>query len=71
MIKFIERMFCKHHWELNRWHRCHGPSGMELPMIESEYICTKCGKIRYRDDSIKLTGAYNAICKEYERRIKQ
>lgn len=70
MIEFIKRLFCKHHYELNRWHICHDPNGNDPAMIEAEWIYTKCGKVRYSDDTAGSYWAYSSICKEYERRIK-
>lgn len=71
MINILKKIFCKHRRvELNRWHRCHGPNGNDPLIIEAEYICRDCGKVVYKDDSIKFLRAYEAICKEYERRIK-
>ena len=71
MPKFLKRLFCKHtRISLNRWHRCHGPNGMDPPMIEAEYICKNCGKVIYIDDPINLLGAYESTCKEYERKIQ-
>lgn len=71
IIKNIKcKLFCEHHYELNRWHRCHGPNAMDPPMIEAEYICVKCGKIRYYHDSIENEEIYKSICDAYERRIK-
>lgn len=71
MLNFLKRLFCKHkRVVLNRWHISHGPNGNDPAMIEAEYICVKCGKLIYRDDSIKFLGAYKSICKEYERRLK-
>lgn len=71
MIKFFKQLFCRHcSIELNRWHICHGPNGMDPPKIEAEYLCKRCGKIVYRYDSIRHINAYKALCPQYERRIK-
>lgn len=70
MLKLLKRLFCRHQYELNRWHVCHGPNGNDPSMIEEEAICVKCGKLRYRDWPIKFIGAYAEVCDEYERRIK-
>lgn len=70
MIKFVRNLFCKHIYEINRWHICHGPNGDCPAMIEAEYICTKCGKVKYAYDSIDSYWTYSCICKEYERRNK-
>ena len=56
MIKFIKRLFCKHHYELNRWHICHGSNGNDPAMIEAEWICTKCGKSDLQMIRPDLTG---------------
>lgn len=68
MIKFIKRLFCKHHYELNRWHRCHGLNGNDPSMIEAEYICSKCGKVIYHDFPLDHRESFEKIVKEYERR---
>ena len=52
MIKFFKQLFCRHKVsELNRWHVCHGPNGMDPAEIEAEYICKDCGKVLYRHAS--------------------
>lgn len=70
MINIFKRLFCKHKYELNRWHVCHGPNGDELSMIEAEYVCTKCGHVLYSDFSIDMFKYFETICPQYERRIK-
>lgn len=70
MLKFLKRLFCKHHYELNRWHVSHGPNGNDPAMIEAESICTKCGKVKYTDEPIKFIGAFANVCDPYERRIE-
>ena len=39
MIKIFKQLFCKHRYELNRWHICHGPNGNDPAEVEAEYIC--------------------------------
>lgn len=69
MIPFLKHLFCKHRYGVNRWHVTHGPNGNDPASIEVEEICLKCGKIRYRDDSIKRLEAYKTLSNEYEIRI--
>lgn len=70
MDKFFMQLFCHHDFVLNRWHRYHGPNGNDPAMIEAEYICTKCGKKKYTDDSIKNIEKYENTIPEHERRNK-
>lgn len=70
MIKFIKQLFCKHIYDLNRWHISHGINGCEPAEIEAEYICSECGKIHYRHCNISHVEEYEKICDQYERRIK-
>lgn len=68
MIKFIKQLLCKHEFELNRWHICHGPNAMDPPEIEAEYICLKCGKVSYGHHNISRISEFEKICRQYERR---
>lgn len=43
----FKKLFCGHHYKMNRWHWTHGMAGMESRQIEAELRCTKCGKIKY------------------------
>lgn len=70
MIKFIKQLLCKHVYDLNRWHICHGPNGNNPAEIEAEYICSECGKIMYRYCDISHRAEYEQVCNQYERRIK-
>lgn len=40
-------------------------------MIKTEYICTKCGKVRYSDFPIDMLKYFEIFCDEHERRNKQ
>lgn len=46
MINFIKRLFCKHDdsSKLLRWHWTHGINDNEPAFIESEWLCSNCGK---------------------------
>lgn len=68
MLIYLKKLFCKHHYELYRWHICHGPNGNDPAMIEAEYVCKKCGKHCYKDDSITKIEKYKNICDIHERR---
>lgn len=70
MIKFIKQLLCKHQYELNRWHVCHGPTGMNPAEIEAEYICLKCEKVSYGHHNISHMSEFEKICNQYERKIK-
>lgn len=37
-------------------------------MIKTEYICTKCGKVRYSDFPIDMLKYFEIFCDEHERR---
>ena len=48
MKKFFKELFCKHSYQIVRWHWFHGFSSMEPRRIEAELFCNKCGKTVYR-----------------------
>lgn len=59
MIKIIKHFLCRHKSaKINRWHVCHGITGMEPAMIEIEFICKDCKRVFYRYDSIKNIDLY-------------
>ena len=68
MKNFFKRLFCEHCYELNCWHRYHGPNGNDPRMIEAEYVCSKCGKVIYHDFPLDHGESFEKIAKEYERR---
>ena len=70
VIKFIKQLLCKHQYELNRWHICHGPTAMDPAEIEAEYICLECGKVVYGHYNISRKQEFEKICKQYVRRMK-
>lgn len=47
MRKFLRKIFCKHDYEITRWHWFHGYSTMEPRRLEVEHVCKKCGKTIY------------------------
>ena len=71
MLNILNQLFCSHRYELNRWHRCHGPNGNDPPTIEAEYICSKCGKVSYLYHPIDQEKTFGMFLKENERRNQQ
>ena len=46
-LNWIKRIFCRHDYEIKRWHWTHGPYNNEPAFIEVETVCKKCGKGSY------------------------
>jgi hypothetical protein len=45
--RFFEQLFCRHEYEITRWHWFHGFNGNEPRRLEVERVCKKCGKAIY------------------------
>ncbi len=47
MIRLLRRLFCRHSYEIKRWHYTHGPGDNDPAYLEVEHVCVKCGKVAY------------------------
>ena len=47
MKKTFRQLFCKHEYQIARWHVFHGFSMVEPASLEVEHVCKKCGKTIY------------------------
>lgn len=69
MTDIFKRIFCKHSYDLNRWHISHGQNGMDPAEIEAEYICINCGNVTYGYYPISRIREFESIAPQYERRL--
>lgn len=56
MISFFKQLFCKHSYQIKRWHWTHGANGNEPAHLEVEHVCIKCGKKIYSYPERNSTG---------------